>query len=109
MSSNVQAALFLLLALPLAWFLLTSVGRLTQRMNRKLDEAAAAPDAAGDDFVRLVGFGTVLMSAGLFFFGADWRVFFVPVPWFAAFTGAVGAWAMTFPSKYRELRKRNRQ
>ncbi|MFN7697953.1 MAG: hypothetical protein ACK6CU_13105 [Deltaproteobacteria bacterium] len=45
-----------------------------------------------------------------FWFGDGWAVFAViPLTWFGVFGGALGAFMMTFPDRYRALIRRARR
>ncbi len=80
-------------------------------VDAKMTEAAYASDAASaNGMVQAYGFAVALGGACCFWFGDGWAIFVViPLTWFGVFAGALGAFMMTFPERYRTLVRRARR
>jgi fatty acid desaturase len=92
-----------------AWLLLTRFRGWFGRRVAALD-AAPADDERADDQVRAWGFAVALGGAGFLAFGGGWAIAgFIPLQLFGLFGAALGAGMLTFPAKYREVRRRDRR
>jgi hypothetical protein len=87
----------------------TAVGRWRAGMHADLDSAARAPahSEQANDRVRLHGFVTAALGGLCLVVGRGWLVWgLIPAPWLGGAVALLGAFMLTFPERYRSLRRR---